>query len=84
MRPLSIDALLAEHSLHEWGQEAYAPRNQLVTYVRLHAALEIDLVRSLLSGKILNFTIYALSNCGSGRETAYTLPASPYNPRRSH
>ena len=36
MRPLSIDAILAEHCLHEWGQAVYAPRNHLVTYVRLH------------------------------------------------
>jgi hypothetical protein len=36
IRPLSIDALLAEHDLHQWGQEAFLPRNQLITYVRFH------------------------------------------------
>ena len=36
VRPLSIDTILAEHSLHEWGQAVYAPRNQLITYVRFH------------------------------------------------
>jgi len=80
MRPLSIDALLAEHSLHEWGQEVYAPRNQLVTYVRFHASLKISGMRSLSLGELSNLTIYALSNCGSGRETTFTLPTSAYNP----
>jgi len=32
MRPLSIDALLAEHDLHQWGQEVFVPRNHLVAY----------------------------------------------------
>ena len=80
MRPLSIDALLAERSLHEWGQEVYVPRNQLVTYVRFHAALKNGRAPYLSSGKNINFAIYALSNCGSGRETAFPLPTSPYNP----
>jgi len=44
MRPLSIDAILAEHSLHEWGEEIYAPRNQLLTYVRFHTSPKISRV----------------------------------------
>ena len=40
MRRLSIDALLAEHDLHQWGQEAIVPRNQLVAYVRFHPSLQ--------------------------------------------
>src|SRR6266567_434253 len=36
VRRLSIDAILAEHDLHQWGQEVILPRNQLVTYVCFH------------------------------------------------
>jgi len=80
MRPLSIDAILAEHSLHEWGQEVYAPRNHLITYVRLHISHKSAVVCNYLSsGKYLNLTIHTLSNCGSCRETAYPLPASPHH-----
>ena len=60
MRPLSIDALLAEHSLHEWGQAVYVPRNQLVTYVRFYFSHNTSVVRYISSGKFLNLTIYAL------------------------
>jgi len=34
IRPLSIDAILFEFNLYEWGQGLSAPRNQLVAYVR--------------------------------------------------
>ena len=42
MRPLSVDAILAEHSLHAWGQEVYGPQNQLVTYVRFYISHTIN------------------------------------------
>ncbi|KIM38867.1 hypothetical protein M413DRAFT_29808 [Hebeloma cylindrosporum] len=32
LRPLSIDAILFEYSLYEWGQGLSAPRNHLVAY----------------------------------------------------
>jgi len=80
MRPLSIDALLAEHSLHEWGQEVFVPRNQLVIYVRFHASHKISGVLYSSSGKFFSLTIYALSNCGSGRETTFPFPTSAYDP----
>ena len=60
MRPLSIDALLAEHSLHEWGQAVYVPRNQLVTYMRFYFSHNTSVVRYISPGKFLNLTIYAL------------------------
>ena len=42
MRPLSVDAILAEHSLHEWGQAVYSPRNHLITYVRPYISHKIS------------------------------------------
>ena len=36
VRTLSIDAILFEYSLYEWGQELVAPRNHLVAYVRCY------------------------------------------------
>jgi hypothetical protein len=80
MRPLSIDAILAEHSLHEWGQAVYAPRGHLMTYVRLHISHKVSgCAQYISSGKFLNLTIYTFSNCGSGRKIAFPLPASPHH-----
>jgi hypothetical protein len=79
MRPLSVDAILAEHSLQEWGQAVYVPRNQLVTYVRFHISHTISRLRYFSSGKFFDLTIYALPNCGSGREITFSLTASPHH-----
>ena len=80
MRPLSIDAILAEHCLYEWGEEVYAPRNRLITYVRFSYIPYNKLCMiPLQSGKFLNLTIYIFSNCGSGRKTTLPFPASSHH-----
>jgi hypothetical protein len=33
LRPLAIDAFLSEECLHEWGQEIFVPRKELVEFV---------------------------------------------------